>query len=231
MFSRNLNLKKKLQFPTIPRCMFKTSVSDSAFFWIGTNLLNQFTRYRFKLPQPDSIFSLPVGQHISIGAMLRQADGTTKEVIRSYTPVSGDHQSGCFNLLIKTYPQGNISRYMSSLKPGEKIRIRGPKGAFIYTPNMVRRFGMIAGGTGITPMLQIVREIVRGRADGDKTEVDIIFANVNSEDILLTEELDNLTQDTGVRAYYVLNNPPENWTGGVGFVTADMINVRYLPYP
>lgn len=163
--------------------------------------------------------------------MLPQADGTTKEVVRSYTPVSGDHQSRYFDLLIKTYPQGKISRHMSSLERGEKIRIRGPKGAFIYTSNMVRLFGMIAGGTGITPMLQIVREIVRGCADGDKTEVDIIFDNVNSEDILLTEELDSLTQDTGVRAYYVLNNPPENWTGGVGFVTANMINVRYLPRP
>jgi cytochrome-b5 reductase len=56
--------------------------------------------YRFKLPRPDSIFGLPIGQHISIGAMIPQTDGTTKEIIRSYTPISGDHQPGYFDLLI-----------------------------------------------------------------------------------------------------------------------------------
>ncbi|CAF3536290.1 NADH-cytochrome b5 reductase [Fusarium graminearum] len=186
--------------------------------------------YRFKLPSPDSIFGLPVGQHISIGAMIPQTDGTTKEIVRSYTPISGDHQPGYFDLLIKAYPQGNISQHVASLNLGDKIRIRGPKGAFIYTPNMVRRFGMIAGGTGITPMLQIIRAIMRGRGDGDKTEVDLIFANVNVEDILLKKDLDEISQDAGIRVHFVLNNPPENWTGGAGFVTEEMINA-WLPKP
>ena len=51
-------------------------------------------------------------------------------------------------------------------------------------------------------------------------------ANVNPEDILLKEDLDELAkQDKGIRVYYVLNNPPEKWDGGVGFVTAEMIKV------
>lgn len=115
---------------------------------------------------------------------------------------------------------------MAGLIVGQAIRVRGPKGAFVYTPNMVRHFGMIAGGTGITPMLQIIRAIVRGRADGDKTQVDLIFANVSPQDILLKEDLDALAQqDSGIRIHYVLDNPPEGWTGGVGYVTGDMITV------
>lgn len=91
---------------------------------------------------------------------------------------------------------------------------------------MVRQFGMIAGGTGITPMLQIIRAIIRGRASGDRTEIDLIFANVGVEDILLKEDLDQLAKDDkGFRAHYVLNNPPEKWDGGVGFVTPEMIQV------
>lgn len=174
---------------------------------------------------------LPVGQHISISAQLPSADGSSesKEVVRSYTPVSGDDQLGCFDLLIKSYPQGNISRHVNTLVPGQTIRVLGPKGVFVYTPNMVRRFGMIAGGTGITPMLQIINTIVRGRASGDVTEVDLIFANVNPEDILLKEKLDALAKDdAGIRTRYVLNNPPNGWTGGVGFVTADMVTVSIL---
>ncbi|CEJ89281.1 Putative NADH-cytochrome b5 reductase 1 [[Torrubiella] hemipterigena] len=187
--------------------------------------------YRFKLPSPRSILGLPIGQHISIGANLPQPDGSTKEIVRSYTPISGDHQAGYFDLLIKSYPTGNISKYMASLMVGQSIRVRGPKGAFVYTPNMVRHFGMIAGGTGITPMLQVIRAIMRGREAGDKTQVDLIFANVTPQDILLREDLEALVkEDSGIRIHYVLDKPPEGWTGGVGYVTADMIT-QWLPKP
>ncbi len=115
---------------------------------------------------------------------------------------------------------------MASLKVGDTIKVRGPKGAMVYTPNMVRAFGMIAGGTGITPMLQIIRAVIRGRPAGDKTQIDLLFANVNEEDILLKEDLDKLAaEDKGFRVYYVLNNPPTGWKGGVGFVTPEMIKV------
>ncbi|KAI6246892.1 NADH-cytochrome b5 reductase 1 [Erysiphe necator] len=185
--------------------------------------------YRFLLPTPRSVLGLPIGQHISIAADIKQADGNTKEIIRSYTPVSGDHELGYFDLLIKEYPEGNISKFVASMKIGQTIKVRGPKGAFTYTPNMVRKFGMIAGGTGITPMLQIIRAIIKGRATGDKTQVNLIFANVNSDDILLKEDLDQLAMDDeGFKVYYVLNNPPVNWEGGVGFVTTEMIK-EHLP--
>jgi len=197
----------------------------------ATNTRSNYS-YRFNLPKENAILGLPIGQHISIGATLPQPDGTTKEIVRSYTPISGDHQPGYFDLLIKSYPQGNISRHMASLAVGQTIKVKGPKGAFVYTPNMVRHFGMIAGGTGITPMLQVVRAIIRGRKAGDKTEVDLIFANVTEQDILLREDLDALAaEDKGFRVHYVLDKPPAGWTGGVGYVTADMITVRFAPPP
>lgn len=108
---------------------------------------------------------------------------------------------------------------------GQSIRARGPKGNFTYTPNMVRRLGMIAGGTGITPMLQIIDAIVRGRESGDQTEIDLIYANVTVEDILQKVILDKHAEDPGIRVHYVLDRPPEGWDGGIGYVTADMITV------
>jgi cytochrome-b5 reductase len=186
-------------------------------------------RYRFALPRPIDILGLPIGQHISVAARL---PGQEKDIVRSYTPISSDESPGYFDLLLKSYPNGNISKYMATLKIGETVRIKGPRGAMVYTPNMVRRLGMIAGGTGITPMLQIIRAIVRDRprnGGNDRTEVDLIFANVNREDILLKEDLDQLVQeDPAFRVYYVLNNPPPGWDGGVGFVTPEMIKVSKL---
>ncbi|KAL1889523.1 NADH-cytochrome b5 reductase [Ceratocystis pirilliformis] len=187
--------------------------------------------YRFALPEPNSILGLPIGQHISIGANLPQEDGSSKEIVRSYTPISGDELPGYIDLLIKSYPTGNISKHMASLAVGQAIRVRGPKGAFVYTPNMVSHFGMIAGGTGITPMLQIIKAISRGREMGDTTEVDLIFANVTQQDILLKEDLDELVAaDKRIRVHYVLDRPPEGWTGGVGYVTPDMME-KLLPKP
>ncbi|KAF9917187.1 NADH-cytochrome b5 reductase [Modicella reniformis] len=139
-----------------------------------------------------------------------------KDISRSYTPTSGSDDMGHFVLCIKSYPQGNISKMFGELQIGDTISARGPKGQFNYSPNMCRAIGMIAGGTGLTPMLQIIRAIVKNPED--KTEVSFIFANVNHEDILLRAEL------------YVLNNPPEGWTGGVGFVNADMIK-EHMPKP
>lgn len=90
---------------------------------------------------------------------------------------------------------------------------------------------MIAGGTGIAPMIQIIRACLRNSADHSK--ITLIYANVNADDILLKAELDELQQIHGVdnfRIYYVLNNPPPGWNGGVGFVTKEHIK-EHIPDP
>ncbi|TID23337.1 NADH-cytochrome b5 reductase 1 [Venturia nashicola] len=186
--------------------------------------------YRFALPRPQDILGLPIGQHISLAADLT-VDGQQKQILRSYTPISSDETPGYFDLLIKSYPTGNISKYVAGLQVGQTMKVKGPKGAMVYTPNMVKHFGMICGGTGITPMLQVIRAVIRGREAGDVTKINLIFANVNQEDILLKEDLDALAKDDPhFNIYYVLNNPPEKWSGGVGFVTSEMIK-EHLPAP
>ena len=114
------------------------------------------------------------------------------------------------------------------LKIGDKINIKGPKGQFKYAPGLCRELGMIAGGTGITPMLQIIRAVLKN--PGDQTKLKLIYANVNLEDILLKQELDELVKTFPGRftVFYVLNNPPPGWTGGVGFVSQQQIE-EHMP--
>lgn len=199
-----------------------------------TQITHNTAIYRFKLPTQDSILGLPIGQHVSLAANLDVTDPKSgkvekdKEVVRSYTPISSDNQPGYVDMLIKSYPTGNISRHMATLKVGDTMKFKGPKGAMVYTPNMKKRIGMIAGGSGITPMLQIAHAIQRGRKSGDKTIVDLIFANVNEMDILMKDDLEALGKEDGFNVHYVLNNPPEGWKGGIGFVTAEMIKVGIL---
>ncbi|EPT04262.1 hypothetical protein FOMPIDRAFT_1021945 [Fomitopsis schrenkii] len=181
--------------------------------------------YRFALPRPDDVLGLPIGQHISVSAEING-----KDIMRSYTPTSSDDDLGHFDLLIKSYEKGNISRYVSLLKVSDKIRVKGPKGQFTYKPNTWRVLGMIAGGTGITPMLQVIRAALKN--PGDNTALNLIYANVNFEDILLKKELDELAaaHPSRFKVYYVLNNAPEGWTGGVGFVSKDQVE-NWMPGP
>jgi len=168
---------------------------------------------------------LPVGKHM----FLKFDDAQGNAVSRAYTPISSDDELGYFELVVKVYEQGKMSRHLDSMKVGDSIELRGPKGKFIYQANMKFSIGMLAGGTGITPMLQIIRAIQKNPQD--KTEVSLIFANVNRDDILLKEELDDLVaNDKRFKVYYVLNNPSEGWTGGVGFISQAMIE-QHMPPP
>jgi len=181
--------------------------------------------YRFALPHPQDVLGLPIGQHISVSAEING-----KVITRSYTPVSNDDDRGRFDLLIKTYEKGNISRFVSLLKIGEKIRVKGPKGNFAYRPGLTKHLSMIAGGTGITPMIQIIRAALRNPFD--PTTITLIYANVNEEDILLRDDLEELldVHEAKFKLIYVLNNPPPGWKGGVGFVTKEHIK-EHLPNP
>ncbi|GFY98088.1 NADH:cytochrome B5 reductase 1 [Actinidia rufa] len=68
------------------------------------------------------------------------------------------------------------------LYEASKVRLP-PMGRFKYQPGQVRAFGMLAGGSGITPMFQVARAILENPKD--MTKVHLIYANVTYEDILL----------------------------------------------
>lgn len=180
--------------------------------------------YRFALPRSSDVLGLPIGQHITITAHLGDKDYT-----RSYTPISSDLDEGHFELLIKDYPDGNVSQYVNGLRLQQVIKVKGPKGKFLYQPNMVKHIGMIAGGTGIAPMLQILSAIVREPTD--ITRVSLVFANVTEFDILLKEDIDQIAEKYPYfKVHYVLNKPPKDWDGSTGFVTEDIIK-EHLPAP
>lgn len=194
---------------------------------LKTSLTHNTAVYRFGLPGANDVLGLPIGQHISIRGVING-----KEIVRSYTPTSLDTDAqGYFELLIKSYPQGNVSKMFSELEIGDTIEVRGPKGFYEYAPNVFKHIGMVAGGTGISPMYQIIKAIASDPTD--KTKVSLIYGNQSEEDILLKAELDTIvkTRPDQFHVYYLLDNPPkEGWEGGVGYVTQDIIKT-HLPNP
>ena len=95
---------------------------------------------------------------------------------------------------------------------------------------MKKHVGMVAGGTGITPMLQVAEAILDN--DQDKTKISLVFANVTEGDIILKKELDAYKSKYPDRfdVYYVLDKPGFFWKGGKGYVTKDMLQ-KHMPPP
>ncbi|RKP39432.1 NADH-cytochrome b5 reductase 2 [Dimargaris cristalligena] len=188
--------------------------------------------YRFELPEPDMVLGMDVASCILTKFVEPAAtpEGKRKVVIRPYTPTSLEETPGHFDLIVKEYPEGIMSKHIASLKPGDTLDIKGPITKFKYVPNMHKELGMVAGGTGIAPMLQIIRKIFHNPED--QTKVKLIFANVTEDDILLRKELDELAQLNPGRfhVYYTLDKPSTGWTQGTGFVSKEMAQAN-LPRP
>lgn len=182
-------------------------------------------RYTFALPHTRAVLGLPIGQHISIKADI---NGTT--VSRSYTPISNDSDLGVLELIIKLYPDGLMtSQYFANLEVGDTVQVRGPKGAMRYERGLCKHLGMVAGGTGITPMYQLIRAICEDEADD--TKISLIYANRTEADILLREELEELAfrYPHKLEVWYMLDHPGEGWRYGTGFVTKDVLREKLPP--
>ena len=156
---------------------------------------------RFEIPFGKKL-GLPIGRHLSVRA---EIGGTN--VTRAYTPVSKPDQEGYFDLLVKSYEFGKLSSYLHELKPGDAVDMRGPIGRFKYEKNKFSRIGLIAGGTGLTPCLQLMRCILEGEPD-DKSKFVLFFQNRTEEDILLRDEIDALVArfPDRVEVFYFLSN-------------------------
>ncbi|XP_074281048.1 NADH-cytochrome b5 reductase-like protein [Silene latifolia] len=193
------------------------------------NVSHNTKLYRFTF-DPDVKLGLDIASCILTRAPTGQNDeGKTKYVIRPYTPISDPDSKGYFDLMIKIYPEGKMSQHFAKLRPGDVLEVKGPIEKLRYTPNMKKHIGMIAGGSGVTPMLQVAEAILKN--PDDKTQVSLIYANVSPDDILLKQKLDILaTSHPNFKVFYTVDNPSENWKGGVGYVSNDMVS-KGLPVP
>lgn len=200
-------------------------------------------RFVFALPSESHILGLPVGQHIYLSA---KVGGSL--VVRPYTPVTSDEDLGHMDLVIKVYfknvhPKfpdgGKMSQYLENMEIGDTIDVRGPSGLLVYQgagtfgikPDKksaaktvkAAKVSMIAGGTGITPMLQLITDVFRN--PDDKTCLSLLFANQSEDDILVRGELEALQAQHPDRfkLWYTVDRPNEGWQYSSGFVDADMI--------
>ncbi|GAA5833257.1 hypothetical protein JCM9279_001469 [Rhodotorula babjevae] len=226
---------------------------------VSIDYVNHDSRiYRFALEHPQQPLGLPVGQHV-YARLRRKAGragdgapsiGTTVEgelVQRAYTPVSKQGAEGFLDLLIKVYFRtsaypdgGKMSLGFEELQVGDIVEFKGPLGSFEWlgkgtckwrgVERKVSRVGMICGGSGITPILQVLRGIVHDPEDAT-TRVHVLNANKTEADILMRAELDELEKVAGSARYaqhLVLSQGPDDWPSSRGRVGREHLE-RHLP--
>ncbi|PVU88383.1 hypothetical protein BB561_005887 [Smittium simulii] len=95
---------------------------------------------------------------------------------------------------------------------------------------MVSQIGLIAAGTGITPMIQIINSVINN--PHDNTKISLLYANITLDDILLHDYLDKVSSahPNKLKIVYTLDNPPDNWSGQKGRISASMIKSS-MPTP
>lgn len=178
--------------------------------------------FRFELPADATLDMLP-GDFLYVHATLNG-----KPIKRAYTPSSLPGITGSFDLTVKRYETGTVSKYLHEQRIGDTVLMSGPNPGGHWVDGMAKRVGFVAGGTGITPMISIIRWILTTKVDA---ELFLLFANKTESDIIFRQEWDRNVQDhTNFRCHHVLEQPPPRWTGSTGRVTPDLLR-QYLPPP
>ena len=107
--------------------------------------------FRLGLPADATLDMLP-GDHLYVHATING-----KSVKRPYTPSSLPGTAGFFDLTVKRYETGVISKYLHDQRVGDIVLMSGPHPGGHWVDGMAKKVGFVAGGTGITPMISIIR--------------------------------------------------------------------------
>ncbi|GKB24242.1 NADH-cytochrome b5 reductase-like protein [Tanacetum coccineum] len=147
----------------------KAKVDKALYFLFGCTLGACDAMFSF---DPNLRLGLDVASCLVTRASLGEdAEGKKKYVVRLYTPILDPDSQGYIDLMIRIYPEGNMSQHFDKLKPADVVEVKGPIEKLRYIPNMNKHIGM---------------------NPDDNTKVTLIYANVSPDDILLKKKLDML---------------------------------------
>jgi len=207
-------------------CQFTDEWSSVALKNIET-VSDDTKLFTFATPDESKPLNLP-----TCGCMLAQggSDDEGNGFIRPYTPISTNAMVGEFELMVKIYPDGNLSQHMNKMKVGDTMDFKH----IIFNvkkqyPFGVKNVGMLVGGTGITPMIQALHAML-GNPDDD-TKVTMLYGSQRSDQILCKEILDEWVSayPDQLKVVHVMSNEPEDseYDGHKGFITKDMIDSNF----
>jgi ferredoxin-NADP reductase len=157
------------------------------------------------------------GQHVDV--RLTAEDGYQAE--RSYSIASAPSGSRV-ELTVERLDDGEVSPYLTDeLRPGDQIELRGPVGGyFVWEPANGGPLLLVAGGSGIVPLMAMIRTRA---ATGNDTETRLLFSSRVWDDVIYREELERLNGN-GLQVLHTLTRlQPPGWSGYARRVDAQML--------
>jgi ferredoxin-NADP reductase len=149
------------------------------------------------------------GQHVDV--RLTADDGYQAQ--RSYS-IASPPEEGLLTLTVEQVENGEVSPYLvGDIRVGDQFELRGPIGGyFVWTATMVGPLCLIAGGSGIVPLMAMLRH--RDRR-GARVPASLLYSSRSFEDVIYRDELDAMARrDRDLRVVNTLTRKqPEGWLG------------------
>ena len=157
------------------------------------------------------------GQHVDV--RLTAEDGYQSE--RSYSIASAPEESH-LALTIERLEDGEVSPYLADeLRAGDQIELRGPIGGyFVWDISLEGPLFLVAGGSGIVPLMAMLRHRAAALARGGmqamhRVPARLLYSSRSWDEVIYRDELASLAKkDTTLEVTHTLTREaPENWSG------------------
>jgi len=170
------------------------------------------TAASIRMDRPDG-FEYDPGQWAQFS--LEVNDGLeTRPLSFSSSPTEG------FIEFTKGITRSAFSRAVQECEPGDTIHLKGPAGVLTYKGGDPK-VTFMAGGIGITPLRSILKYLTDTGDAGLKT---LLYASRNPEETAFLDEIKQWkSTDPNFTVVQAYEQPPEGWSGPVGFITNEMI--------
>jgi ferredoxin-NADP reductase len=160
------------------------------------------------------------GQHVDL--RLTAEDGYSVE--RSYSIASEPERIGEIDVTVERIADGEVSPFLHDVVVvGDRLEVRGPIGGyFVWESSMTDPLFLVAGGSGIVPLMAMVRHRARTGSGGAAR---LLFSSRGPDEIIYREELDRLAgAENGFDVAYTLTRQqPPGWSGYARRIDARML--------
>ncbi len=165
------------------------------------------------------------GQHVDV--RLTAPDGYTAQ--RSYSIASAPEPDR-LELTVQRVPDGEVSPYLvDEARPGDEMELRGPVGGyFTWTPEDTAPVLLLAGGSGVVPLMAMIRARA---AAGSRVPFRLVYASRGPAEVIYAAELmRRIRDDRGLDVTFAYTrNVPEGWPRRPGRIDADLLAAAGWP--
>jgi ferredoxin-NADP reductase len=147
------------------------------------------------------------GQHVDV--RLTAEDGYQAQ--RSYS-IATPPQAGMVTLTVERLEDGEVSSYLAGdVRAGDKFELRGPIGGyFVWTPALGGPLFLVAGGSGMVPLMAMLRHRAAVNSNVPAT---LLYSSRSADDIIYRAELDKLAGQGVTVVHTLTRSQPEDWRG------------------